>query len=53
MIQEIEERILQEKEARFFFTLHAFEELVRQYGIKHIYEQMDYDVSYKIWKYLS
>jgi len=46
--QEARERIAQEREQHYHFTLHDFEELVRQYGIGKIFKDLDEEIYWMI-----
>ena len=43
----------QEEEAHFHFTLHAFEDLVRQSGGKYVLKHLSEATTYKLWSLLS
>ena len=44
------ERIAQEREQHYYFTLHDFEELVRQYGAPKILQDMNEEVYWSLSK---
>ena len=39
-----------EKEAHFFFTLQAFEEILKEYGAKYVLKYLGEEPVYELWR---
>jgi len=51
--EEARDRVAREREQHYYFTLHDFEELVRQYGADKIIRDMNEEVYWMLNKVLT